>query len=94
MKRLIAEFEEQSYTQIIFPHKKTDWAEYLDEAEKTFIKLTKFAAKNNIKVAFNPSEYQAIQGYKRLKPILENTNFLILNKVLAGLPKGLPDPSA
>lgn len=39
MKRLIAEFEEQSFTQIIFPHAKTDWVEYLDEAEKTFINI-------------------------------------------------------
>ena len=39
MKRLIAEFEEQSYTQIIFPHEKTDWAEYLYEAEQTFINI-------------------------------------------------------
>ena len=39
MKRLIAEFEEQSYTQIIFPHAKTDWIEYLNEAEKTFINI-------------------------------------------------------
>ena len=39
MKRLIAEFQEQSYTQIIFPHAKTDWVEYLDEAEKTFINI-------------------------------------------------------
>ena len=39
MKRLIAEFEEQSYTQIIFPHEKTDWVEYLDEAEQTFINI-------------------------------------------------------
>jgi len=38
-KRLIAEFEKQSYTQIIFPHKKTDWAEYLDEAEQTFLNI-------------------------------------------------------
>jgi len=38
-KRLIAEFEEQSYTQIIFPHAKTDWIEYLDEAEKTFVNI-------------------------------------------------------
>lgn len=36
MKRLIAEFEKQSFTQIIFPHAKSDWAEYLDEAQKTF----------------------------------------------------------
>ncbi len=39
MKRLIAEFEKQSYTQIIFPHAKTDWVEYLNEAEKTFINI-------------------------------------------------------
>jgi agmatine/peptidylarginine deiminase len=39
MKRLIAEFEEQSFTQIIFPHAKTDWAEYLDEAQKTFVNI-------------------------------------------------------
>jgi len=39
MKRLIAEFEEQSYTQIIFPHEKTDWIEYLFEAEQTFINI-------------------------------------------------------
>ena len=39
MKRLIAEFEEQSFTQIIFPHSQTDWVEYLDEAQSTFINI-------------------------------------------------------
>ncbi len=39
MKRLIAEFEKQSFTQIIFPHKKTDWKEYLEDAEETFINI-------------------------------------------------------
>lgn len=52
----------------------------MGESEKTFIKLTDFAIKNNIKVAFNPSEYQAIQGFKKLKSILKNTHYLILNK--------------
>lgn len=36
MKRFVAEFEKQSYTQIIFPHKDTDWAEYLQEAQRNF----------------------------------------------------------
>ena len=36
---LIAEFEPQSYTQIIFPHAKTDWVDYLKEAEKTFVNI-------------------------------------------------------
>lgn len=39
MKRLIGEFEEQNYTQIIFPHEKTDWKDYLQEAESTFVNI-------------------------------------------------------
>ena len=39
MKRLIAEFEEQSFTQIIFPHAKSDWALYLEDAQETFINI-------------------------------------------------------
>ena len=38
-KRLIAEFEEQSFTQIIFPHASSDWNEYLDEAKDVFINI-------------------------------------------------------
>ena len=38
-KRLIAEFEKQSYTQIIFPHANTDWIDYLDEAQTTFVNI-------------------------------------------------------
>lgn len=41
MKRLIAEFEEQSFTQIIFPHEKSDWVDYLDEAQDTFVNIIK-----------------------------------------------------
>lgn len=37
--RLIAEFEEQSFTQIIFPHADTDWKEYLEDAQKTFVTI-------------------------------------------------------
>ncbi len=39
MKRLIAEFEEQSFTQIIFPHAKSDWSLYLEEAQETFVNI-------------------------------------------------------
>lgn len=41
MRRLPAEFEEQSFIQIMFPHIKSDWAEYLDDAEKNFIDIIK-----------------------------------------------------
>jgi len=36
MKRLIAEFEEQSFTQIIFPHNKSDWSCCLEEVQRNF----------------------------------------------------------
>ncbi|NPA65405.1 MAG: agmatine deiminase family protein [Epsilonproteobacteria bacterium] len=36
MKRLIAEFEKQSFVQMVFPHEKTDWYEYLEEARICF----------------------------------------------------------
>ena len=39
MNRLIAEFEEQSFTQIIFPHEKTDWTCCLQEAQNNFIEI-------------------------------------------------------
>lgn len=49
------------------------------------IRLSKYAKKNNIKILFNPSAYLAKQGLRRLKPILKNTNILILNKEEAKL---------
>ncbi len=37
--RYPAEFEEQSYIQLIFPHKYSDWVDYLQEAEETFVNI-------------------------------------------------------
>jgi len=39
MKRLIGEFEAQSFTQIIFPHEFSDWKPYLKEAQNNFINI-------------------------------------------------------
>ncbi len=39
MRRFVAEFEEQSFTQIIFPHENTDWIEYLQEAQECFVNI-------------------------------------------------------
>lgn len=39
MKRLIAEFEPQTFTQIIFPHKETDWSPYLQDAQRCFCNI-------------------------------------------------------
>ncbi|HFB53373.1 MAG TPA: agmatine deiminase, partial [Sulfurimonas autotrophica] len=45
MRRLIAEFEAQSFTQIIFPHAATDWNTYLYEAQECFIQIISTVAK-------------------------------------------------
>ena len=44
-KRLLAEWEEQSFVQLVFPHKNTDWNIYLDEALNTFVTIAKTIAK-------------------------------------------------
>ncbi len=44
-RRLIAEFEHQSFIQVIFPHKDTDWIDYLALAKKTFTNIIKTIAK-------------------------------------------------
>ncbi len=44
MRRLPAEFEEQSFVQVIFPHEKSDWSEYLEDAEENFINIIKAIA--------------------------------------------------
>ena len=66
---------------------KTKWfymASMMGKSYKTLVKLTKYAKRKGIKVAFNPSSYVAKKGYKELKPILDNTDVLILNKEEAG----------
>ncbi len=67
MKRFIAEFEEQSFTQIIFPHAKSDWIDYLSEAQETFVNIINAIIKyqkclvvcdnvENVKSRFEPNE--------------------------------------
>ncbi|RLA76420.1 MAG: agmatine deiminase, partial [Epsilonproteobacteria bacterium] len=44
MTRLPAQWEEQEFVQLVFPHKDTDWNEYLDEAVKTFVNIANIIA--------------------------------------------------
>lgn len=59
--RLIAEFETQSFTQIIFPHVNTDWNAYLQETQKTFINIINAIRKYQkcLVVAYNIDEVKA-----------------------------------
>lgn len=42
---LPAEFELQSFVQLIFPHERSDWAPYLDEACRTFAEIAETIAR-------------------------------------------------
>lgn len=55
---------------------------------KILEKISSFAKKHNICVAFNPSNYLAKKGAKSLKRVLANTNALILNEDEAHLITG------
>ena len=60
----------------------------LGKAFKTQEKIAKYAEKNNIKIAFNPSSYLAERGSTFLKEILSRTEILVLNKEEAALIAG------
>lgn len=42
---LPAEWEEQEFVQLVFPHEKTDWNGYLEDAINTFVTIAKAIAK-------------------------------------------------
>lgn len=77
MKRLLPEWEEQKFIQLVFPHKDTDWEEYLDEAIETFVNIAKIISK-----------YQkcliVAKDLKYIKSLFENHKFkrnLIFTKI-------------
>jgi len=75
--RLIAEFEEQSFTQIIFPHADTDWKEYLEDAQKTFTNIINAIRKYQkcLVIAYNIEEVKKhFQDEKNLEFVQYTTN--------------------
>ena len=45
MRYFPAEFEPQSFVQLIFPHPKSDWIEYLEEARSCFVNIANAIAR-------------------------------------------------
>jgi ribokinase len=71
---------------------KSKWfyfSSLMGESFETQKRIVKWARKNKVKVAFNPSEYQCKMKGK-LKEVLENTDVIILNEQEARIlvPKG------
>jgi len=62
MRYFPAEFEPQSFVQLIFPHPSSDWAPYLEEARATFVAIAEAVAR------FEPclivcDDVDAVKGY-------------------------------
>ncbi len=74
---------ELKFNEIALKKLKTKWFYFstmLGEGYKTLEKLAKFAEKNDIKIAFNVSEYLVNKGANFLKEILKRTDVFVLNK--------------
>ena len=69
--------------EINFKKLKTRWfyfSSMMGTSFKTLENITRYAEKNNIKIAFNISSYLAKKGPSYLGSILKKTNILVLNK--------------
>jgi len=77
LRRFPAEFEKQSFIQVIFPHSDSDWVDYLDEAEENFIELINtICLYQDCLVICDDTHHVAslLQRSKHLHLIEENTN--------------------
>jgi sugar/nucleoside kinase (ribokinase family) len=82
------------YSDISIKKLRTKWfyfSSMMEKAFQTLLKLAKYAKKNNIKVAFNPSSYLAVKGPKYLKLILDACEILVLNRGEAGELLSMPE---
>lgn len=82
------------YSQIDKNLLKTKWFYFCSMTNSSYEvleKLSGYAQKKGIKIAFNPSRYLALKGLSFLDGILKNTNVLILNKEEAKLLSGAKD---
>ncbi|MBN2458565.1 carbohydrate kinase family protein [Candidatus Woesearchaeota archaeon] len=76
---------------------KSKWFYFSSMMGRSFLtleKLSSYARRKGIKVAFNPSSYLAQQGVKKLGRILKATDFLVLNLEEARLIIGNRDISS
>ncbi len=82
------------YSKISKKGLSTEWFYFSSMMHKSFEtqkKLAQYAKKKGISIAYNPSEYQTKQGYNYLKPVLDATSILILNKEEAQYLAGFGD---
>ena len=70
---------------------QTKWFYFSSMLGESFKTLKKLSEYKGVKIAFNPSSYQAKEGIDVLKPILKNTDLLIFNKEESQLLTGEED---
>jgi ribokinase len=82
------------FSEINLKKLKTKWFYFSSMVDRSFSMLEQlavFAQDNDIKIAFNPSNYLAEKGAHYLKEVLSRTSLLILNKEESSLIAGKLD---
>ncbi|MCE3039546.1 agmatine deiminase family protein [Helicobacter anatolicus] len=76
MKTLPAEWEEQKAILMAFPHKNSDWNEYLDEARQTFLTIIQaILPHEKVILCVDPNDHE---GLDFLHSHLSSSNLIIL----------------
>lgn len=75
-KRMPAEWEEQAFVQVVFPHAQTDWAPYLKDAIENFVNIVNAICKYEpcLVVAQKPSFVKSLFSNKKNLTIVKSKN--------------------
>lgn len=76
MPRLIAEWEKQEYAVVVFPHKHSDWIEYLDEIRDSYINFIKTISRFQMCIVLceNEEDMRFFKLTKNVKAFIIKTN--------------------
>ncbi|MEA3498103.1 MAG: agmatine deiminase family protein [Campylobacterota bacterium] len=78
MTTLPAQWEAQEFVQLVFPHKNTDWNEYLDEAIETFVNIANIIASYQ-KCLIVAKDLTYVKSLFKNKKIKKNITFVRIN---------------
>ncbi|MGE4398557.1 MAG: agmatine/peptidylarginine deiminase [Campylobacterales bacterium] len=74
--RLPAEWEEQSFVQLTWPHENSDWGPFLDQVEPVFLNVAKEIAKRQTLLIVADDDERIVSKLKRFGVNMENVKIV------------------
>lgn len=74
--RLAAEWEEQSFVQLTWPHANSDWGPFLDQAEPVFLNVAKEIAKRQTLLIVADDDERIVSKLKRFGVNMDNVKIV------------------